>query len=751
MSDSATIALRPKTRDFDVVFVADLRFPGGTSTALATEIHAAMHAGLRAAVKPLRSPLLNASHPVHPEIVDVLKESQFPLLGPNERAHGRFVILHHPLVFCYYPDHALSTSADTAVLVLHHPPLSGDGTRQYDPTTCCDTAEILIGTRPMLAPVGPQVREQLLHCQETLLAQDWHNLIDVEAWPDLSDCTSHEKALRIGRHSRPDQSKWPDDRATALAAYPDYPWLEVSMLGADQARLEEKFSPLPAHWDLKPFTRDVAAVKDYLSGLDVWVFYHDSSWVEAFGRAILEAAASGLAVLTSPVFEPLFGAACLYCEPEDVPDTLAELHDSPQASKLQGQRARRHVKMAFGLENFVRRLDALDTSWAKIRAGATRPTPVAPSTLRMLGVPKVMYMSSNGVGLGHITRLLAIAEADPTAQLPLFFTMSRGAGFVREAGFPCEYTPFHRGLNLDLAAWNLSLTQTLLEAVDFYDVGTIVFDGNMPYQGLLDALEHRRHLKSVWCRRGFWREGHSTAMSRGEAFDLILSPGDFAEQLDSGPTMRAKASPSLHVPPIWRKVPGGPLGREAALVDLNLDHAASHVLISLGSQVNFDFEEIFTSICRGVLERGCRPVVLRSPLQFKSNLAELPEGAVALDKYPIERHLAAFDFAVSSAGYNSFHEFTAAGLPTIWVPNEAGEMDRQDQRARFAELVGMGRILRASEALKCGQILDLFTSRSERKNMALNCARWTGENGATQAAAAINLLNAMSPMRSQID
>ncbi len=167
--------------------------------------------------------------------------------------------------------------------------------------------------------------------------------------------------------------------------------------------------------------------------------------------------------------------------------------------------------------------------------------------------------------------------------------------------------------------------------------------------------------------------------------------------------------------------------------------------------MNFDFEEIFTSICRGVLERGCRPVVLRSPLQFKSNLAELPEGAVALDKYPIERHLAAFDFAVSSAGYNSFHEFTAAGLPTIWVPNEAGEMDRQDQRARFAELVGMGRILRASEALNCGQILDLFTSRSERKNMALNCARWTGENGATQAAAAINLLNAMSPMRSQID
>src|SRR5699024_8829502 len=58
--------------------------------------------------------------------------------------------------------------------------------------------------------------------------------------------------------------------------------------------------------------------REFLSGLDFFVYYHDPRWVEAFGRTILEALASGVVAVLPPHFEVLFGDAALYAEPRDV-------------------------------------------------------------------------------------------------------------------------------------------------------------------------------------------------------------------------------------------------------------------------------------------------------------------------------------------------------------------------------------------------------------------------------------------------
>ncbi len=733
-------------RHFDIVFLADPRFPGGTSTALATEIQAAGRAGLTIALKPVRSLLLGNHRLSHPQILAELDAAGATLLGPEDRAEARFAVLHHPMVFDSYPRTALGVRADHVILVLHHPPRDGDGLSEYDVRIIGDTVKTLMGKRPVLAPVGPLVRAQLTACNEAVLDEDWHNLIDVDDLPDLTGQKPPEGRFRIGRHSRPLPKKWPADLATARRVYPDIPWLDVSMLGADKAKLEQKYGVLPKHWRLLPFAHGVT--NDYLSTLDAWVYYHDPQWVEAFGRAILEAAGSGLPTILPRHFEPLFGPACLYAAEDEVADVIKELRENPNARRLQARRARKEIRRRFGLQAFVGRLETLDPDWAQLRGGVTPAAPV--KRRRAQGLSRVMYISSNGVGLGHLTRLLAVAEADPTAPLPVFFTLSRGAGFVRAAGFPCEYTPFHRGLDVDLRAWNASLTQTLLEAADFHGIGTIVFDGNVPYQGLLDFLEMRRDVRSAWMRRGFWREGHAQALQRAQYFDLLLSPKDFAQVLDDGPTAAGLGETSAELPPVWRRVPGPTLDRDGALADLGLDPSPGHVLVSLGSLTNFDLAGLPELILKGILAQGRVPVVLSSPLQQDSpgkKKPAHPEGTVERAVYPVERHLAAFDYAVSAAGYNSFHEFTANGLPTLWVPNEAGEMDQQEKRAQFARLTGTGDCLRASEEMKALAVLQRFDSDAARREMRSRCTAMQPENGARAAAEAIHALSAMTAMR----
>ena len=68
----------------------------------------------------------------------------------------------------------------------------------------------------------------------------------------------------------------------------------------------------------------------------------------------------------------------------------------------------------------------------------------------------------------------------------------------------------------------------------------------------------------------------------------------------------------------------------------------------------------------------------------------MPEGIVHLrSTYPMSRYFAAFDLAVSAAGYNAYHELIRFGVPALYVPMPR-QTDDQAARARYAEQAGIG-------------------------------------------------------------
>ena len=110
-------------------------------------------------------------------------------------------------------------------------------------------------------------------------------------------------------------------------------------------------------------------------------------------------------------------------------------------------------------------------------------------------------------------------------------------------------------------------------------------------------------------------------------------------------------------------------------------------LVQLGSGNNRDVEELLDPIIAAAQRLG---IELLASEWLISNNPIRRRNLRYLSAFPTARYLNAFDFAISAAGYNSFHELLHHGLPCIFLPNDDQRVDDQRARAAFADREGAG-------------------------------------------------------------
>ncbi|NJM82352.1 MAG: hypothetical protein HC844_07535 [Tabrizicola sp.] len=717
-------------QDHQIVIMADPRFPGGSSRALAAEARALSNAGIAAGFCPMLGPELRQPHGVHPAVQEFLDDGTLTIIDPREVATARVVIAHHPTMFLNLPHEPFGLSPETLILVLHHPLRDGFGVAQYDLARVIANASELLGCRVTLAPVSPVVRSQLQHqvFDADLLPEDWVNLLDFAAWPIRKAPGQRAGEVIIGRHSRPQSSKFPDTREEATLVYPTAPGFRVRMLGFP-ADLCDRYRPIPGNWELLDFGAE--EVSAFLRGLDYYVYFHGDVWVEAFGYAILEAIATGVPVILPPRFAPVFGEAALYSTPEGVQALIARQERHPEARLAHLRKARLLAEERFSVDGFIPRLQRTVPGWTVARKVAARRP------------PDVVMITSNGVGLGHLTRLMAVAKHLPAPAQISFFTLSQGFRLALEAGYLTQYVPFHRVTGASVAAWNLALAEELGDFLDLTRPEIVVFDGNVPYSGMLAALDARGWIKRVWMRRALWNPLAAQPIKDAERFDLILEPGELAARFDTGATTRSAA---IVLPPVVQIDPADRLSREDALAELGLEAGRLNVGVMLGAGTNFDLTGIRQAMLDQLL---CHPEV--AVTEFVPPIAGGDPARSARHRgvacHPAARLTAAFDFMIAGAGYNSFHEAMLHRVPTIFVPNEADEMDCQSLRARYARSIGCGEMVRASDRIGLGAVIGRMLDPAVRASMTRRMSRFVAADGAKEAARIISLFGNMTRLR----
>jgi hypothetical protein len=338
---------------FDVVMVSDFRLIGGTSSALAAEIKAFSETGLNVGLLQFDSAFLATSTPIHPEILACVRSQLARWLKPEFAVSCELLAVHNPIVFDQVKLGSYDISSRRQIMVAHHVPLSPAGYLNYDPWRIQAALRKSFGGEFVWAPVSPVCRQQFakIAFDLPLLRDNWHSIIRAEEWgaPRFNPKFSN---YVIGRHSRPGPEKWPETRRELFESYPTDADFKVRILGADTYLRDMLGTDIPRNWELLEFNE--IPPKELLRDIDFFVYFHNRSILEAFGRAPAEAAAAGCIVILPPYLRETFRELAIYCEPEDVAEVVKRYHSDTEAYRLQSKRGYELVREQYGPESLVR-------------------------------------------------------------------------------------------------------------------------------------------------------------------------------------------------------------------------------------------------------------------------------------------------------------------------------------------------------------------------------------------------------------
>lgn len=346
-------------------------------------------------------------------------------------------------------------------------------------------------------------------------------------------------------------------------------------------------------------------------------------------------------------------------------------------------------------------------------------------------LPTVLLVSSNGAGMGHLTRLLAYARRLPEGVRPYVLSLSQAVPLVGQRGLAWEYLPSQGATGLRPASWRRLFAERVGEVLARVRPRVLVFDGTHPYAGLDVALAEHPEVRSVWSRRGLWRPGLNVdQLAKSAWFDLILEPGDLAAAADHGAT--ARAADAVRVRPVTLLDPDECSSRTAARAALGLPDDGPLALVSLGAGNVNDVDDEVGGASAALREHGVGVCVTTPAIAER---AYAGSEVHLVRHFPLSQHFAAFDYVVSAAGYNSFHETLRLGVPALFVPNRQTSLDDQVARARHAHEQGWAL---SAHSVTGGQGRRAVAELLQRgPSLAAAARAHDPGNGATDAAAAL--------------
>jgi len=100
-------------------------------------------------------------------------------------------------------------------------------------------------------------------------------------------------------------------------------------------------------------------VRSFLHQLDFYVYFPHPNMIEAFGRAVLEALASGCVTILPDHFERVFGDAAVYCDPREVPDVIRRYYADSAGFLAQSGLAQQRVRERFGYDSYADLMSSL--------------------------------------------------------------------------------------------------------------------------------------------------------------------------------------------------------------------------------------------------------------------------------------------------------------------------------------------------------------------------------------------------------
>jgi hypothetical protein len=348
---------------------------------------------------------------------------------------------------------------------------------------------------------------------------------------------------------------------------------------------------------------------------------------------------------------------------------------------------------------FVARFDNASDMLDLVDLASRLPEPRRPER------PEYLFITPNGVGLGHLTRQLAVARAlvagAPSAARPIitFWCFSRAAAIIRQAGYRVILRHTSEYLGSEGVPWLAWETEAFGHYLRHHRPAAIITDGSRVEPFIVNAMKQpgNHHARLVWIRRGMWRaDADDRGLGDVRFCDHILIPGDLAAPADPGATARENPNPpglsrETVTPPVILHDPVDRLDRKTARKALDLGRGI-YCLVSLGGDSFARTAIVHDKLVEAARDAKVQLIWAQSPLAAIPRFSRVEDQRLRL--YPINPYLQAFDGVVSATGYNSFHELLLlCDAPVLFVPTTNARLDDQAARARYAAEQGWAEVL----------------------------------------------------------
>ena len=702
-------ALRGAAKTFDVLIMADMAGPGDVGLRIAGEIEALWAAGFHIGLVHTPSSLVGAR--IAPPILRAAYAGKASVIGFAARARAELMIVH-------VLDGSLQVSERLRAIKAGRIVLVADRALEMEARR---VAEPFAGMGPILwAPTnqGARASLQTWNIDIKIAAEDWRA---VALSLDTTRVETREAPITLGYIGGADPFQWPATREELQLVLPTDGSTRVVILGRPpKALLPDK---IPANWNM--FDHGETAVAWVLRRVDALAYFPRAIATEIPDAALATAAAAGKLVILPPRLRAHFGPGAVYSEAGAVSETAGRLLADEKALVKHQRAARASVKERFSPSRFAEAVTRLTRrSTERGRRAGRRP----PAT-------RALFLASNGIGLGHVARLLAIARRCEKRVDPLFVTMAQATHVIEQFGYRAEFIPSEMYVGAERQAWDAWFGFEIERLINCHRAGLVVYDGNNLGSGLSRSIMAQGDCKLVWVKRSMGDKAPLPLIEEARSCDLIVEPGEISAR----PGLRDLEKNRLGivtVPPVRLLDDNELLTRDEAAVALGLDPARPAVLIHLGAGSNRDISHIVDAAVRE-LRRFPEVQTVIAEWANAASWLELWPDMVIVRGFPLSRYFNAFDFSIGAAGYNTFHEAICLGLPTIFVANDQPGMDDQVGRARFAQDAGAAFELPEDGLSELSSICEILLNESARNRLRENCRRIRQKNGAAEAAIAI--------------
>ncbi len=351
----------------------------------------------------------------------------------------------------------------------------------------------------------------------------------------------------------------------------------------------------------------------------------------------------------------------------------------------------------------------------------------------------------NGAGVGHVIRQIALQKwlrrlcrANGVKTEHWFLTTSEADDLVVREGFAAFKMPSKsvvEDAGLDKLAYLALAKQWVWHSVGLLRPDVLLVDtfAEGSFHELPDVLDlvRARILVQRPIRDELIRRPSHAALLR--AYDRVIVP----EHEHDEPQLRAVLDLDddrlVFTGPMVRMDPHAMHSRAIARERLGVAESARCVLVTGGGGGDTSATELFEFVDRVIANEADVHVVYGAGPLSRAPPRHGPRRTWCTT-HDLAEHAAAFDVAVSAAGFNTIHELLLAGVPLICVPQDKVA---DDQLARAKRYEARGAVIVADLESLAAPLRDLLTDSARREQQAKAARAAMPENHARDAAIAV--------------